>query len=223
MSLWAIVPVKPIRRGKSRLAGVLSEEERTNLNTFLFEHTMQTLVNIDRIDQILVISRDPSVLSLARRYKTRTLQEDSSSNLNLALKLAARMAQVYETREMLVIPADLPLVTTDEINQFLNLSGNPPEVIIAPDRHLSGTNALYINPIAEIEYHYGPNSYQLHVNEAETHGYSVKKRISCLLGFDLDLPEDLDIFYKIQNGEINPEQIVINSKQPELEEKWLNE
>jgi len=217
MSLWAVVPVKPIRRGKSRLAGVLSEKERTDLNTFLFEHTMQVLVGVERIDQILVISRDPLVLSLARQYKTRTLQEDSNSNLNLALKLASRMAQAYETREMLIIPADLPLITTDEIDQFLGLAGNPPELIIAPDRHMSGTNALYVNPIGNIEYHYGPDSYHHHLNEAKTLGYAVKTRITPLLGFDLDFPEDLDIFAGIQKGEIKPEQIYL--KQTELEEK----
>ena len=219
MSLWAIVPVKPIRRGKSRLAGVLSEEERTELNTFLFENTMHALVNVNRIDQILVISRDPSVLSIARQYKTRTLQEDSSSNLNLALKLATRMAQIYETRELLILPADLPLITSDEINQMLDLSGNPPEMIIAPDRHSSGTNALYINPIGDIKYHYGPDSYQLHIMDAEEHGFLVKKQITACLGFDLDLPEDLEIFRMIQNGGIDPRRIFNHSERPELEEK----
>ena len=219
MSLWAIVPVKPIRRGKSRLAGVLSEEERTELNTFLFENTMHALVNVNRIDQILVISRDPSVLSIARQYKTRTLQEDSSSNLNLALKLATKMAQIYETRELLILPADLPLITSDEVDQMLDLSGSPPEMIIAPDRHFSGTNALYINPIGDIKYHYGPNSYQLHVMDAETHGFLIKKHITSCLGFDLDLPEDLAIFRQIQNGGIDPKTIFNHSEQPELEEK----
>lgn len=32
MSIWAILPVKPLRRGKSRLAGALTEEERAALN-----------------------------------------------------------------------------------------------------------------------------------------------------------------------------------------------
>ena len=39
MTIWAIVPVKPLRRGKSRLAGALSEDERTHLNQLLLEHT----------------------------------------------------------------------------------------------------------------------------------------------------------------------------------------
>jgi len=37
MTLWAIVPVKPLRRGKSRLSGMLSEDERAHLNEVLLE------------------------------------------------------------------------------------------------------------------------------------------------------------------------------------------
>ena len=46
MSLWAIVPVKPLRRGKSRLAGALTEEERANLNQELLERTLRTLTDL---------------------------------------------------------------------------------------------------------------------------------------------------------------------------------
>ena len=41
MSLWAIVLVKPLKRGKSRLAGILTEEERTQLNQDLLERTLK--------------------------------------------------------------------------------------------------------------------------------------------------------------------------------------
>ena len=58
MALWAIVPVKPLRRGKSRLAKVISAEERADLNQYLLEHTIQVLVTIDEIEHILVIRRD---------------------------------------------------------------------------------------------------------------------------------------------------------------------
>ena len=40
MSLWAIVPVKPLRRGKSRLAGALTEEERATLNQELLQRKL---------------------------------------------------------------------------------------------------------------------------------------------------------------------------------------
>ena len=65
MTLWAIVPVKPLRRGKSRLAGTLSEDERAELNRILLQHTIQTLTDLKEIEQVLVVSRDSSALALA--------------------------------------------------------------------------------------------------------------------------------------------------------------
>ena len=65
MALWAIVPVKPLRHGKSRLAEVLSQDERADLNQRLLVHTLDTLGIIPEIDQVLVVSRDPAALALA--------------------------------------------------------------------------------------------------------------------------------------------------------------
>jgi 2-phospho-L-lactate guanylyltransferase len=80
MTLWAIVPVKPLRRGKSRLASALSEEERTLLNRYLLEHTLSTLADIKEVEQVLVISRDPAALSVAREHGARTVREDGTPN-----------------------------------------------------------------------------------------------------------------------------------------------
>ena len=66
MSLWAIVPVKPLRRGKSRLAGVLTDEERTFINYSMLKNTLKALRATPEVDHVLVVSRDPSALALAR-------------------------------------------------------------------------------------------------------------------------------------------------------------
>ena len=66
MTFWAIVPVKPLRRGKSRLAGILTEDERTDLNRALLQHTLQVLSELREVDEVLVVSRDPQVLTIAR-------------------------------------------------------------------------------------------------------------------------------------------------------------
>ncbi len=81
MSLWAIVPVKPLRRGKSRLSEILSEDERANLNHQLFVHTIEILKKVDAITDILVVSRDSDVLTEARDLKVRTVTETAHRNL----------------------------------------------------------------------------------------------------------------------------------------------
>ena len=110
MTLWAIVPVKPLRRGKSRLAGTLNEDERTQLNRALLQHSLETLSGVPGVNEVLVVSRDPNALAIAREHGARTVQEDGTPHLNTALKRATVVAQVYATQGVLILPADLPLI-----------------------------------------------------------------------------------------------------------------
>ena len=80
MTLWAIVPVKPLRRGKSRLSGMLTEDERTALNQELLERTLKTLSTLKELDQVLVVSRDPQALTIARNHGAKTVQEDGQNH-----------------------------------------------------------------------------------------------------------------------------------------------
>ena len=202
MTLWAIVPVKPLRRGKSRLAGTLSEDERTHLNQLLLEHTLKTLTNLKEIEQILVVSRDPAALSLARDHGARTVREAGSPKLNTALKRATVVAQVYATRGVLVLPAALPLITREDIMALIERAKKPPVVVIAPDRREEGTNALLICPAGLIEYDFGPGSYQRHCERAQKAGARLEVVTLPSLGLDLDLPEDLEMVLKLEGLQI---------------------
>lgn len=192
MALWAIVPVKPLQRGKSRLAGVLTREERANLNRYLLSHTLETLTEIKDIENILVVSRDPAALSLARDYGARTVQEKGSPHLNVALTRATLVAKEYTTRGVLIVPADLPLITPQDVKTMLALAKDPPVVVVAPDRHREGTNALLVCPIGLIEYDFGPGSFNRHCQLAEQVGARLEVVELPSLALDVDLPEDLD-------------------------------
>jgi 2-phospho-L-lactate guanylyltransferase len=201
MTLWAIVPVKPLRRGKSRLAGVLTEEERAELNRRLLAHTLDTLKVIPEIEHVLVISRDTAALALAREHGARTVQENGAPQLNVALTRATVVAKNYSTRGVLVLPADLPLITPEDIQAMLKLAQEPPVVIVAPDRHRQGTNALLICPVGLIDYDFGPGSFQRHCERAKAAGAHLEVFELPSLALDVDLPEDL----KMVEQELNVE------------------
>jgi 2-phospho-L-lactate/phosphoenolpyruvate guanylyltransferase len=198
MTLWAIVPVKPLRRGKSRLAGTLSEDERTELNRSLLQNTLKTFTDLKEVEEVLVISRDPQALAIARHYGARTVREDGQPELNTALRRATVVAQVYATRGVLVLPADLPLVTREDVLALIERAGEPPAVVIAPDRHGTGTNALLISPAGLIEYDFGENSFQRHCQRAREAGARLEIVDLPTLGLDLDLPEDLELVRKFE-------------------------
>jgi 2-phospho-L-lactate guanylyltransferase len=197
MTIWAIVPVKPLRRGKSRLSGTLSEDERAELNRQLLEHTLNVLTNIKEIEQVLVVSRDTEALSLARSYGARTVQEDGMPHLNTALQRATVVATMYATHGILILPADLPLLSEKDVRALIDHSDNPPVVVIAPDRREDGTNALLISPPGLIEYEFGPDSFEKHCARAREAGARLEIATLSNLGLDLDLPEDLEIARKL--------------------------
>ena len=198
MTLWAIVPVKPLRRGKSRLAGTLTEDERTALNQELLEHTLKVLSNLKELAQVLVVSRDPQALTIARNHGAKTVQEDGQPHLNTALARATVMAQVHSIRGILVLPADLPLLTADDVRALIDRAAKPPVVVIAPDRHGKGTNALLMVPAGQIEYDFGEGSFQRHCDRAKKSGARLEIVELPSLGLDLDLPEDLEMIRKLK-------------------------
>jgi 2-phospho-L-lactate guanylyltransferase len=198
MTLWAIVPVKPLRRGKSRLAGTLTEDERTVLNQELLEHTLKVLSGLKELDQVLVVSRDPQALTIARNHGAKTVQEDGQPHLNTALARATVMAQVHSTRGVLVLPADLPLLTAEDVRALIDRAAKPPVVVIAPDRHGKGTNALLMVPVGQIKYDFGEGSFQRHCDRAKKSGARLEIVELPSLGLDLDLPEDLEMVKRLK-------------------------
>ena len=193
MTLWAIVPVKPLRYGKSRLAEVLTSDERMDLNRRMLAHTLDTLTAIPEIEHVLVVSRDQAALALARDYGARTVQENGSPHLNVALTRATVVAKNYATRGVLIIPADLPLITPEDVRVMLERSVDPPVVVVAPDRRRDGTNALLVCPTGLIEYEFGPGSFQRHCERAQNAGARLEICDLPSLALDMDLPEDLEL------------------------------
>jgi 2-phospho-L-lactate guanylyltransferase len=193
MTLWAIVPVKPLGRGKSRLASVLSQQERADLNRHLLAHTVDTLRELPEIEQVLVVSRDPAALALARDHGARTVQENGAPHLNVALARATILAKNYITRGILIVPADLPLITPEDVRAMLDRAKYPPVVVVAPDRHHQGTNALLVCPAGLIEYEFGPGSFQRHCALARHAGARLEICELPSLALDVDFPEDLEI------------------------------
>ncbi|MBN1146224.1 MAG: 2-phospho-L-lactate guanylyltransferase [Anaerolineales bacterium] len=200
MTLWAIVPVKPLRRGKSRLAEVLTQDERADLNRQLLTHTLQTLTALPEIEHVLVVSRDQAALALAREYGARTVQENGAPQLNVALARATIVAKNYATRGVLIVPSDLPLITPEDVRAMLDRAADPPVVVVAPDRRQEGTNALLVCPSGLIEYDYGPGSFQRHCERALQAGARLEICELPSLALDMDLPEDLQIVSEALEG-----------------------
>jgi 2-phospho-L-lactate/phosphoenolpyruvate guanylyltransferase len=200
MSVWAIVPVKPFTRAKSRLASVLSTAERVELAEKLLRHTITTVQQVQEITGVLVISRDNKALAVAREAGAHTVQESGMPELNHALMRATQVIIAWRGGAVLILPADLPLVAPEDLRDVVRKGADEHSVVIAPDRARDGTNALLVRPAGLIPYAYGPGSFQRHVNLAHEAGARLLIHESPRLMLDIDVPADLELYRQYQTA-----------------------
>jgi 2-phospho-L-lactate/phosphoenolpyruvate guanylyltransferase len=201
MSIWVIIPVKPLKLAKSRLAKVLTPEERHHFAKAMLRHVLKVVQAVPQVTGTLVISRDSHALALARDYGAKTIQETGTPELNVALMRATTVVASWRSDAVLILPADLPLITPADISNMITLGQEPLSVVIATDRNKDGTNALFIRPPGLIEYAYGSGSYQRHATQARDAGAVVNIYESDRLLHDIDLPEDVEDYYRmVQRG-----------------------
>lgn len=198
MSVWAIIPVKPLRLAKSRLASVLTPEQRQRFAETMLRHVLSITREVPLVTGTLVISRDNRVLTIAREYGAKTVQESGQPELNSALMRATHIIASWRSEAVLILPADLPLVEPQDIDGLIRAAGYQQNtVVLATDRNKDGTNALFMRPPGLIDYAYGPGSYHRHAVMARDAGASVILYESERLVYDIDLPEDIANFYRV--------------------------
>lgn len=201
MSIWAIIPVKPLSRAKSRLDPVLSPREREALAERMLVHVIRTVKAAPEVNGILVISRDTRALALARDLGTQTVMESGSPELNNALMRATQVVTAWNGSAVLILPADLPLIQPSDVSAICELGDDFNTVVIATDQYQDGTNALLVSPPGLIPYSYGIGSYNRHIEAALAAGAIVKKYDSDRLMLDIDLPADLNYYNQLTRNE----------------------
>lgn len=195
MSVWAVVPVKPFVRAKSRLSNVLSPKARARFSRECAERTLTTLAQCASISRTLVISRDPEAWALAEACGALPLQE-ARPGLNGAVAQAAAHAVAHGATAVLVVPSDLPFVTAAELAVLAGSAGETAGelVIVCPDRRDEGTNALLLKPPCVIEPAFGRGSLRRHVARARSRGAQVEIRHVPGVALDVDTADDLRVF-----------------------------
>ncbi len=178
--------VIPLRAGKSRLAGVIPDDAIAALRTAMFADVVVALREA-HVDHILVAAGDDESAQIARNQKVPANRDPvDCRGLDEAVQ-ATTMAANPAISDLLVIHADLPTITANDVRALLYAPG---DVVIAPTDD-GGTGALLRRPVGVISTCYGPESAALHAARALDSG--VMPTILRLPGFALDVDTDHDL------------------------------
>jgi 2-phospho-L-lactate guanylyltransferase len=187
----AVVPVKGFSSANGRLGEVLSEEERDRLAEALFVDLIMKLPRSRCVDEILVVTADPFPARQARWFGHKVLLQESDEGHSEAASAGARAAIADGADRVVMLPVDCPLLDTDELDAHVGRS--PRSVLIVPDRHGTGTNALQLSPPDIFVPAFGPDSCSRHVSRARAAGISFALEEIESLATDLDTPEDMSL------------------------------
>ncbi|MBA3426082.1 MAG: 2-phospho-L-lactate guanylyltransferase [Rubrobacteraceae bacterium] len=188
MRVYAIVPVKDLREAKSRLRSALDPEARADLALRMMEHVLSALREAN-VENVCVVSPDETVLNFASKSGATPLVQESRG-LNRALELGRRWAMEHGASELLVLPADLPLLEPEDVRALLEIEDYS-AISISPDDARSGTNAFLLRPPDALTFHFGPGSFEKHLRAARERGLGVRIVERPGIAFDLDTAGDL--------------------------------
>lgn len=196
--MFAIVPVKNFESGKSRLASLLTVEERVKLSELFLDYTLNTLTNTSAISDVVVVSSDKRAERIAKIHNAKFLQEKRNQGVNAAVALADVYISEYAVDATIVIPQDLPLLLPEDIEHICTSAQEHEKcLVICPSIRFDGSNALLRRPPLLISTNYDNDSYNVHIKKAKALDAIIKIIKTKRIMTDIDTVEDVINLIKI--------------------------
>jgi 2-phospho-L-lactate guanylyltransferase len=182
----AILPVKSFSRAKQRLGEAVGGDEREELAAAMVSDVLAALAATPGIDDVILVTAEPLAVRAAEH--AMVVHDPDEAGQSAAAARGIDAALVRGAGRVVLVPGDCPALDPRELGELL---GTPGEVVIVPDRHGTGTNALLLQPPAVIQPSFGAGSFARHAALARAAGAQVKVRELLSLSLDVDTPDDL--------------------------------
>jgi 2-phospho-L-lactate guanylyltransferase len=141
-----------------------------------------------KVDAVLVVTCEPRAESIALGWGADVVADPKERGHSEAAVIGIAEARERGATRILLVPGDCPSLSAVEVDDLLS-GGHG--VIVVPDRHGTGTNALVLDPPDAIAPGFGPGSRDRHVERANEAGVRVEVREIPSLMLDVDTGEDL--------------------------------
>ena len=201
--MWAVIPVKQISQAKQRLSPLLSTEERRDFFSAMLEDVLSMMVKIDFFEKIILATNCPHAISIAGVHGITHFETGPDDGLNLAARETVNHLLENGIRDMFLIPADIPLITEEEINSVLKAHPSAPSLTIIPSKDKLGSNCILLSPPSRMPLKFGPDSYLRHKEIAQTNGIKVNPMEFPGFGLDIDEPKDLFELLKAEGNTLS--------------------
>ncbi len=194
----ALIPVKTFARSKQRLAPLLSPDERTALAVAMFRDVLAAACAARGLDRVCVVTLDGEALRLATAAGAAPLPESEQRSESASVDWGAARCAEMGARSVLILPADLPLLTPADVEAVLAGAGEGPGVVLVPSADELGSNAILRTPPPAIPSRFGHGSFERHRREAAERGLPCRVLRLPRVALDVDEVEHLEALLPVE-------------------------
>ena len=187
----AILPVKRFGIAKVRLGDELSGGTRRALAEAMVTDVLMALRRTAAVAEVLLVTSEPAAEAIGRGYGANVLVDDREEGQSAATLIGIAYALEEGAPRVLLVPGDTPALDPSELEGLLDRPVTGRSVVVVPDRHGTGTNALLLTPPDVIEPAFGPDSRARHVQAATDAGVPCTVEEVPTLALDVDTSDDL--------------------------------
>jgi 2-phospho-L-lactate guanylyltransferase len=185
-----LVPIKNTASAKQRLASVLDQPLRTELAQAMLTDVLTTLYRWKDRPKVGVVTSDPYATRLATEYQFEVIPDPDNPGETSAIEMATRLCVERGEESTVVIPADIPLIESWELEEIYKHAPAEGSVLV-PAGDGRGTNAALRRPANLFPLSFGNDSFKPHRAVAQATGTPCVVLYLPGIAVDVDNPPDL--------------------------------
>ncbi len=203
-----LIPIKDLTSAKSRLADVLALDERRLLAWAMFEDLITAVTAASKPDRVVMVTSFTPAIERARELAWDVLVEQTQISESSSVDWASRILDEQGFQTVMRLPADVPLVRAEDIDALLSVDLDAPGALLVPSRDGTGTNAIIRTPPTLFPSRFGPNSLELHKQEAARVGVECVIVNNSRVALDIDELADLHALLETGLGTATVDSII---------------
>ena len=185
-----LIPVKNLKTAKQRLAAVLDQAQRTALAQAMLQDVFEALSNWADRPPVAAVTADPFAIDLAKHFAFEIIPDQVNQSETAAIAMATQVCESRGIESTLVIPGDIPLVQSSELDRILR-AAPPVGSVLVPAADGRGTNAAFRRPSSLFPLRFGNDSFKPHCAAARATGQPSIVLVLPGTALDIDNPSDL--------------------------------
>jgi len=201
-----LIPFKSLATAKQRLAEALDQRKRSQLAEAMLRDVMTAVAGVvSRID-VALVTGDLRAQEMAKQFGFLVIEDTRNESETAAIEMATAWCEEHGYDTTIVVPADIPMITKDELHRVLDAAPDEGAVFVpAYDRR--GSNCILRRPASLIPLRFGNDSFLPHCEAMKRTGKELVILEMPGIGLDIDNPHELEMLVQ-RAGETNSQRLL---------------